>query len=66
METTIKTPVLIVGGGPVGLSMAIPFAVMHSLLETRLNHIVAGVEDVIARVFTTELDIGQADTSQRA
>ena len=50
----------------VGLSMAIPFAVMHSLLETRLNHIVAGVEDVIARVFTTELDIGQADTSQRA
>ena len=50
----------------VGLSMAIPFAVLHSLLETRLNHIVAGVEDVIARVFTTELDIGQADTSQRA
>ncbi len=50
----------------VGLSMAIPFAVLHSLLETRLNHIVAGVEDVIARVFTTELDVGQADTSQRA
>ncbi len=50
----------------VGLSMAIPFAVLHSLLETRLNHIVAGVEDVIARVFTTELDIGQADTSPRA
>ena len=50
----------------VGLSMAIPFAVLHSLLETRLNHIVAGVEDVIARVFTTELDIGQAAPSQRA
>lgn len=50
----------------VGLSMAIPFAVLHSLLETRLNHIVAGVEDVIARVFTTELDIGQADASPRA
>lgn len=50
----------------VGLSMAIPFAVVHSLLETRLNHIVAGVEDVIARVFTTELDIGQAAPSQRA
>jgi biopolymer transport protein ExbB len=50
----------------VGLSMAIPFAVLHSLLETRLNHIVAGVEDVIARVFTTELDVGQADTSPRA
>ena len=50
----------------VGLSMAIPFAVLHSLLETRLNHIVAGVEDVIARVFTTELDVGQAGTSKRA
>jgi len=50
----------------VGLSMAIPFAVLHSLLETRLNHIVSGVEDVIARVFTTELDIGQPDISPRA
>ncbi len=50
----------------VGLSMAIPFAVMHSLLETRLNHIVAGIEDIIARVFTTELDVGQADTKSRA
>ena len=50
----------------VGLSMAIPFAVMHSLLETRLNHIVAGIEDIIARVFTTELDVGQLDTKSRA
>ena len=50
----------------VGLSMAIPFAVLHSLLETRLNHIVAGVEDIIARVFTTELDVVQAAPSPRA
>ena len=50
----------------VGLSMAIPFAVLHSLLETRLNHIVAGIEDIIARVFTTELDVGQPDTKSRA
>ncbi len=40
----------------VGLSMAIPFAVLHSLLETRLNGIVAEFEDLIARVFTTPLD----------
>ena len=50
----------------VGLSMAIPFAILHSLLETRLSHIVAGIEDIIARVFTTELDLGQADTKSRA
>lgn len=43
-----------------GLSMAIPFAVLHSLLETRLNRIVAGVEDVISRVFTSVLDTGAA------
>lgn len=39
-----------------GLSMAIPFAVIHGLLETRLNRIIANVEDVIARVFTASLD----------
>ena len=50
----------------VGLSMAIPFAVLHSLLETRLNRIVAGVEDVIARVFTTELDVNAGAASKRA
>ena len=50
----------------VGLSMAIPFAILHSLLETRLSHIVAGIEDIIARVFTTELDLNQADTKSRA
>ncbi len=50
----------------VGLSMAIPFAVLHSLLESRLNHIVAGVEDVIARVFTTELDVAAGDAGKRA
>ena len=50
----------------VGLSMAIPFAVLHSLLESRLNHIVAGVEDVIARVFTTELDVATGDVGKRA
>lgn len=50
----------------VGLSMAIPFAVLHSMLESRLNHIVAGVEDVIARVFTTELDVATGDAGKRA
>ncbi len=50
----------------VGLSMAIPFAILHSLLETRLSHIVAGIEDIIARVFTTELDLGRADAKSRA
>ena len=50
----------------VGLSMAIPFAILHSLLETRLSHIVAGIEDIIARVFTTELDLNPADTKSRA
>lgn len=50
----------------VGLSMAIPFAVLHSVLESRLNHIVAGVEDVIARVFTTELDVATGDAGKRA
>ncbi len=50
----------------VGLSMAIPFAILHSLLETRLSHIVAGIEDIIARVFTTELDLNPADNKSRA
>ena len=50
----------------VGLSMAIPFAVLHSLLETRLNHVVAGIEDIIARVFTTELDLSPAASKARA
>lgn len=50
----------------VGLTMAIPFAVLHSLLETRLNRIVAGVEDVIARVFTTGLDVTAAVAVKRA
>jgi biopolymer transport protein ExbB len=50
----------------VGLSMAIPFAVLHSLLETRLNRIVTQVEDVIARVFTVTLDVVPAETRKRA
>lgn len=47
----------------VGLTMAIPFAVLHSLLETRLNRIVSSIENVIARVFTSSLD---ATASKRA
>jgi len=49
----------------VGLSMAIPFAVMHSLLETRLNRIVSAIEDLISRVFTATLDAAPAASEAR-
>ncbi len=50
----------------VGLSMAIPFAVLHSLLDSRLNHIVSAVEDVIARVFTASLEQAPTEVRKRA
>lgn len=50
----------------VGLSMAIPFAVLHSLLDARLNRIIAGIEDVIARVFTASLGQAPAEVRKRA
>jgi biopolymer transport protein ExbB len=49
----------------VGLSMAIPFAVLHSLLETRLNRIVSAIEDLISRVFTATLDAAPAASEAR-
>ncbi len=39
----------------VGLSIAIPFAVIHALLEARLNRIVEQVNDVLTRVVTGTL-----------
>ncbi len=40
----------------VGLSIAIPFAVMHSSLEGRLNKLANQVEDLLTLVFTASLN----------
>jgi biopolymer transport protein ExbB len=39
----------------IGLTMAIPFAVVHSAFDHRLNYLTAAIEDVIARVMTVGL-----------
>jgi len=45
----------------VGLSIAIPFAVIHSLLEARLNRMIEQVNDVLTRVLTGGLQAARAE-----